>query len=121
MNITCAQDVIDAVHTAIKHPEKCQVAVRSGGHSFFVWSLHHDSILVDLGDWKEIIMDAEAGIAEVTPGVTGAELNQYLRAHHGLFFPGGHCPNVALGGFLLAGGQGWNCRVCEIRYILASF
>ncbi|KAI9036824.1 FAD-binding oxidoreductase [Aspergillus affinis] len=107
---TCAQDVIDAVQTAITEPERCQVAVRSGGHSFFVWSLHDNSILVDLGDWKEMAVDANTGIAEVTPGVTGAELNQYLRSHHGMFFPVGHYPDVALGGFLLHGGQGWNCR-----------
>ena len=27
----------------------------------------------------------------------------------GRFFPGGHCPTVGIGGFLLQGGQGWNC------------
>ena len=29
-------------------------------------------------------------------------------AREGLAFPSGHCPSVAIGGFLLAGGQGWN-------------
>ncbi|MFM2327226.1 MAG: hypothetical protein RIR31_1428, partial [Bacteroidota bacterium] len=29
---------------------------------------------------------------------------------HGLLFPGGHCPTVGIGGFLLQGGQGWNAR-----------
>ena len=28
----------------------------------------------------------------------------------GRFFPGGHCPTVGIGGFLLQGGQGWNAR-----------
>jgi hypothetical protein len=23
---------------------------------------------------------------------------------------GGHCPTVGIGGFLLQGGMGWNCR-----------
>ena len=27
------------------------------------------------------------------------------------FFAGGHCPDVGLGGFLLQGGMGWNCKV----------
>ncbi|HEV8715391.1 MAG TPA: FAD-binding protein, partial [Candidatus Binatia bacterium] len=27
---------------------------------------------------------------------------------HGLAFPAGHCPTVAIGGYLLSGGQGWN-------------
>lgn len=43
-------------------------------------------------------------------GATGKELNDAL-AVHGLFFPGGHCPDVGLGGFLLQGGMGWNCAV----------
>ena len=29
----------------------------------------------------------------------------------GLFFPGGHCKGVCLGGYLLQGGYGWNSRV----------
>jgi FAD/FMN-containing dehydrogenase len=28
-------------------------------------------------------------------------------------FPGGHCPDVGLGGFVLQGGMGWNCKVSE--------
>ncbi len=39
----------------------------------------------------------------------GAELAPYLDAR-GRFFPGGHCPTVGIGGFLLQGGQGWNAR-----------
>ena len=31
-------------------------------------------------------------------------------------FPGGHCPDVGLGGFLLQGGMGWNCRVRKPSY-----
>ena len=29
----------------------------------------------------------------------------------GLFFPGGHCKGVCLGGYLLQGGYGWNSRI----------
>ena len=39
----------------------------------------------------------------------GGELSPYLESY-GRFFPGGHCPTVGLGGFLLQGGQGWNAR-----------
>ena len=39
----------------------------------------------------------------------GAELAPYLE-ERGRFFPGGHCPTVGIGGFLLQGGQGWNAR-----------
>jgi FAD/FMN-containing dehydrogenase len=31
-------------------------------------------------------------------------------AERGRLFPGGHCPTVGIGGFLLQGGQGWNAR-----------
>jgi FAD/FMN-containing dehydrogenase len=32
-------------------------------------------------------------------------------AERGRAFPGGHCPTVAVSGYLLNGGQGWNSRV----------
>jgi FAD/FMN-containing dehydrogenase len=117
INATCTEDVISAIKMAAQQ-EKCQVAVRSGGHSMFVWSLHEDSILVDLGNWKEIAVDADLKIAQVTTSVTGFELNRYLRTNDQLFFPAGHCPDVALGGFLLQGGQGWNCRVSTFPVLL---
>ena len=41
--------------------------------------------------------------------MTKAELIEAL-APHGLLFPGGHCSDVGLGGFLLQGGFGWNGR-----------
>jgi len=41
--------------------------------------------------------------------VTGERLAPFL-AEHDRMFPGGHCPTVGIGGFLLQGGQGWNCR-----------
>jgi hypothetical protein len=37
-------------------------------------------------------------------------LNTFL-AEKGVMFAGGHCPDVGLGGFLLQGGRGWNCKV----------
>ena len=39
----------------------------------------------------------------------GLDLDPFLAAR-GRFFAGGHCPTVGLGGFLLQGGMGWNCR-----------
>lgn len=76
-----------------------------------------NSILIDLGDWKEVAV--ESTITRVTTSVTGQELNHYSRTHYGLMFPAGHCPDVGLGGFLLQGGQGWNCRV--IRFSSLDF
>jgi FAD/FMN-containing dehydrogenase len=69
--------------------------------------------LIELGKLKHISVDKEAMIASVSPSTTGQMLNDALSAE-GLMFCGGHCPDVGLGGFLLQGGMGWNCRVSAV-------
>ena len=87
-----------------------QVAVRSGGHSWAQWSIRDEALVVDLSGLHEIEYDAQTGIVTASPAVKGGlELAPYL-AERGRFFVGGHCPSVGIGGFLLQGGQGWNCR-----------
>jgi len=87
-----------------------QVTVRSGGHSWAQWSVRTDALVVDLGALHELAYDDATGIATASPSVKGgAELAPYLE-ERGRFFPGGHCPTVGIGGFLLQGGQGWNAR-----------
>jgi FAD/FMN-containing dehydrogenase len=87
-----------------------QVAIRSGGHSWAQWSVREDALVIDLGALKEIAYDEETGLVSAGPAVQGgAELGPFLEAR-GRFFPGGHCPTVGIGGFLLQGGQGWNAR-----------
>lgn len=105
----CEQDIVNAVKLAAER--KCRVAVRSGGHSWAAWSVRDGSILIDLGNYKKVEVDAKNQVAKATPSMTGRELNSVLIKEHGLMFPGGHCPDVGLGGFLLQGGMGWNCRV----------
>ena len=92
--------------------ENCQVSVRSGGHSWAAWSVRADAILLDLADLHggEIVYDDASGVVSCGPAVTGRVLNRWLEAK-GRFFAGGHCPDVGLGGFLLQGGMGWNCKV----------
>jgi FAD/FMN-containing dehydrogenase len=48
--------------------------------------------------------------ATAQPGCRGNDLDLELEKQ-GLFFPVGHCPGVAIGGYLLQGGFGWNGRV----------
>jgi FAD/FMN-containing dehydrogenase len=87
-----------------------QVAVRSGGHSWAQWSVRDDALVIDLGLLTEISYDEATGIVSAAPAVKGgSELGPYLESR-GRFFPGGHCPTVGIGGFLLQGGQGWNAR-----------
>lgn len=88
----------------------CRVSIRSGGHSWAVWSVRDDAILIDLGRMKHIELNEQATVASVSPSTTGRVLNEYL-SERNVMFCGGHCPDVGLGGFLLQGGMGWNCRV----------
>ncbi len=101
------EDVVAAVQLARQRGLK--VSVRAGGHSWAAWSVRDDALLIDLAGLHEIDLDMGASVVRVSPSVTGGELNQFL-AEHGLMFPGGHCTTVGLGGFLLQGGMGWNCR-----------
>lgn len=100
--------IVDAVRLAKNL--QCKVSVRSGGHSWAAWSVRDNAILIDMGKWSYMALDEEAGIVSVSPSTTGRMLNGYL-SEHGYMFPGGHCPDVGLGGFLLQGGMGWNCKV----------
>lgn len=104
---TQESEIVDAVRLAIS--EGCRVSVRSGGHSWAAWSVREDAILIDLGNYHHIHLDESRKWVSVSPSTTGKELNGLLN-QHGLMFAGGHCPDVGLGGFLLQGGMGWNCR-----------
>jgi len=108
LEVADSQDVVAGVRLAAERGWK--VSVRSGGHSWAAWSLHDDALLLDLGALNDLKYDADTGIVSAGPATKGAlELAPYL-AEHGRSFPGGHCATVALGGFLLQGGQGWNSR-----------
>ena len=101
-------DVVEAVRYAKAHGLK--IGVRAGGHSWAGWSVRDDALLLDLSGLHEMSLDVATGIVSVSPAIKGgAELDPYLEPH-GLMFCGGHCPSVGLGGFLLQGGMGWNCR-----------
>ena len=109
--ILMAESEADCVEAVLLAKERgWKIAVRAGGHSFPVWSVQDDGLMVDLGGMKHTTYDAATGIATATPAVKGGdELNAYLRQFD-RFFPGGGCPSVGVGGFLLQGGIGWNFR-----------
>ena len=92
-------DVIEGVRLAAERA--WTVSVRSGGHSWAAWSLRDDALLIDLGGLRDLAYDPATGVVSVRPAVKGGqELAPYL-AERGRAFPGGHCPSVGLGGFLL--------------------
>ena len=102
------EDVVAGVRVARERGLK--VSVKAGGHSWAVWSLHDDALLIDLGGLREMTFDPATGVATASPSLRGgAEFTPFL-TEHGRVFTGGHCPGVGLGGFLLQGGQGWNSR-----------
>jgi FAD/FMN-containing dehydrogenase len=101
-------DVIEGVGLAAERG--WTVTVRSGGHSWAAWSLRDDALLIDLGAMHDIAYEPATGVVSARPAVKGGlELEPFL-AERRRAFPGGHCPSVGLGGYLLQGGQGWNGR-----------
>lgn len=104
-------DIVRAVEIAIE--KELRVSVRAGGHSYAAWSVRDDALLLDLGGCSELALDQKTGIVRLSPSVTGKELDKYL-VSNGRAFPGGHCPDVAMGGYLLSGGMGWGTNVSGI-------
>ncbi|CAK7214745.1 hypothetical protein SEUCBS140593_002294 [Sporothrix eucalyptigena] len=86
----------------------CRVSIRSGGHSWASWSVRDDAVLIDFGRFHFLSLNKKNNVLTVSPNMTGRLISQLLQPH-GRWFPGGHCPDVAVGGFLLQGGMGWNC------------
>lgn len=86
------------------------VGVRSGGHLPSKPSLVHDGILIDMSQLnREVTHDPQTNEVSFGPAV---RVYQAWKATDALgrFFPFGHAPDVALGGFCLAGGQGFFMR-----------
>ncbi|MET9585718.1 FAD-binding oxidoreductase [Streptomyces sp. NPDC006539] len=104
-----------------------RVSTRSGGHNWSGSQLRDGGLLIDLSRLRHCSVDPVSVTAEVGPAITGTDLVEAL-APHDLAFPVGHCPSVAMGGFLLSGGLGWNSRawgpacadVLEIRAVTAD-
>jgi FAD/FMN-containing dehydrogenase len=104
-------DVVTAVRAAKAAGQR--VSVRSGGHS---WSGNHvrdGGVLIDVSRLKAFTVDKAAMTATVEPGIGGSVLVAALMKRD-LFFPVGHCRGVAIGGYLLQGGFGWNGRAFGI-------
>lgn len=100
-----ADDVRDAL--AMARAEGLVVTCRSGGHSAAFSMLRDGCLALDLSGLDGVEVDPVAGTAVVGPGASSLAV---ARALHGTgwAFPVGHRAGVGLGGFLLAGGNGWN-------------
>lgn len=98
-------DIVCAMKLALER--KLRLSICAGGQSYPAWSVRDDALLLDLGEYSELVLDQKTHIVRLSPSTTGRELDKYLLAN-GRAFPGGHCPDVAMGGYLLGGGMGWN-------------
>ncbi len=108
-------DVLTGVRLARERGWK--ISVRAGGHSWAVWSVRDDALLIDLGALQDISLgdSFDDGVDPYTvvtarPGVKGGQTLTPFLDQHNLQFTGGHCTTVGIGGFTLQGGQGWNSR-----------
>lgn len=101
------EDVVAAVRHARENG--LRIGVRAGGHSWSGSHVRDGGMLLDVSRLREVTVDDESMTATAQPGVFGADLDVAL-AERDLFFPVGHCPGVAVGGYLLQGGYGWNSR-----------
>lgn len=100
-----AEEVAAAIRFASANGLK--VSPRGSGHHYQAAALRDGGLLLDLGGIDFVEIDAEARMARVGAGVRGGELSERLAAQ-GFAFPVGHCVDVGLSGYVLAGGFGWN-------------
>ena len=63
------QDVVAGVRYAAD--KGLSVAVRSGGHSWAVWSVQNDTLLIDLGKLTAPEYDESTGIVSAGPAIEG--------------------------------------------------
>ena len=98
-------EVVGAINAA--RERNLRVAARSGGHSWSGAFVRGGGMLLDMGAFTDITISAGGDVVLAGPAVKSRDLMAALLPH-GRGFPAGHCPTVGLGGFLLAGGRGWN-------------
>jgi FAD/FMN-containing dehydrogenase len=105
VSATTAEEVAAAVGLA--RGRGMRACARSSGHSWTCAALRDGGVLVDVSGLDSIAVDTETGLVSAGPGVTSDRLMAALQPY-GLTFPAGHGTGVALGGYLLGGGVGWN-------------
>ena len=99
------QDVIHAVKYATDNGLK--VSARSSGHNSTGAALRDGGMLIDLALLRDVEIDTASKTARIQPALWSEHLAQEA-GKHGLAFPAAHCPTLALGGYLIGGGMGWN-------------
>ncbi len=92
---------------ALARDEGLRVAVKSGGHNVSGAFYRDGGLLLDLGAFRGMQVDAESQTAWVEPALWSRNMALELE-RHGLAFPYAHCGTVSMGGYVLGGGIGLN-------------
>lgn len=100
-------DVQHAVKFARRH--NYQVSVRCGGHNYVSSFLVDGTLVIDVSRLQGITIDPATRSATIGPGVHSRILAEEL-GKHDFAFPVAHPGRIAMGGYLLGGGQGWNSQ-----------
>jgi FAD/FMN-containing dehydrogenase len=93
--------------------EGLPIAVRGGAHSVAGFSTCDDGIVIDLGQLKDVQVDAEGRRAFAGGGTTWKAFDAATQ-QHALATTGGLVSSTGLGGFTLGGGIGHLVRSCGL-------
>lgn len=100
-------DIAEAVKFARRH--RLPFTVRSGGHSQGGLSVMDGTLVIDLSQFKRVVIDPERQVARVQAGATSGDLAGPAHAY-GLALSTGDASSVGLGGLATGGGIGWFVR-----------
>ena len=101
------EDILSALAEA--RAAKLPVSIVCGGHSYVANGVQEGTILLDISRLRDVEIDVTNRVARIQPGIRSVEFDLLLQEKN-LAFPVAHSPTVALGGFLLGGGMGWNAE-----------
>jgi FAD/FMN-containing dehydrogenase len=88
-----------------------RIAIRSGGHCQEQLVDHPDAqSLIDVSHLNQVRYDPEHNAFSVESGAMLGEVYKCLFGEFGVVVPGGTCPTVGIGGYVLGGGFGALCR-----------